>query len=118
MKPVAATVVLLAALSVLPAVAATPATASPGDPQRITLSCEAVYLPARSAWTREVSFAVDNQRIRSLLIDGVPVYTFTVYETVVMTALDNERIQLDTATLTWRSDFRGQATSEGRCEKK
>lgn len=108
----------LLALFGLPALAATPADTAAGNRERITLSCEAVYLPARSTWTREVSFAVDNQRIRSLLIDGVPVYTFTVYETVVMTALDNERIQLDTATLTWRSDFRGQATSEGRCEKK
>ena len=41
-----------------------------------------------------------------------------VYETVLLTALDNERIQLDTASLTWRSDFRGQATSQGRCERR
>lgn len=87
-------------------------------PAQVELSCEAVYLPARSTWVREVRFTLDERRIRSVEIDGVPVYSFTVYETVLLTALDNERIQLDTATLTWRSDFRGQATSEGRCQRR
>jgi hypothetical protein len=87
-------------------------------PAEVLLSCDAVYLPARTNWVREVRFTLDDRRIRGVSIDGVPVYTFTVYETVLLTSLDNERIQLDTATLTWRSDFRGQATSEGRCERR
>ncbi len=87
-------------------------------PGQVVLSCEAVYMPARSTWVREVRFSLDERRIRGVEIDGVPVYSFTVYETLLLTALDNERIQLDTATLTWRSDFRGQATSEGRCERR
>lgn len=84
----------------------------------VVLSCEAVYLPARSAWTREVRLTLDERRVRAVEIDGVPVYSFSVFDTVLLTALDNERIQLDTATLTWRSDFRGQATSEGRCTRR
>lgn len=87
-------------------------------PAQVVLSCEAVYLPARSTWVREVRFTLDERRIRGVEIDGVPVYSFSVYEALLLTALDNERIQLDTATLTWRSDFRGQATSEGRCERR
>ena len=87
-------------------------------PSQVVLSCEAVYLPARTTWTREVRFTLDERRIRGVEVDGVPVYSFSVYETVLLTALDNERIQLDTASLTWRSDFRGQATSQGRCERR
>ncbi len=86
--------------------------------EQVSLSCEAVYLPARSTWVREVRFTLDERRIRGVEIDGVPVYSFSVFDTVLLTALDNERIQLDTATLTWRSDFRGQATSEGRCTRR
>ena len=59
----------------------------------------------------------DQKRVRSVSIDGVPVYTFAIAETVIMTALDNERIQIDTASQTWTSDFRGQATGQGRCER-
>ena len=50
-------------------------------------------------------------------IDGVPVYTFNVQGTVILTALDNERIQIDTAAQTWTSDFRGLASAQGRCER-
>lgn len=95
-----------------------PARAEPAPGEQVVLSCDAVYLPARSAWVREVRFTLDERRIRGVAIDGVPVYSFSVFDTVLLTALDNERIQIDTATLTWRSDFRGQATSEGRCTKK
>ena len=59
----------------------------------------------------------DQRRVRSVHIDGVPVYTFAVRETVILTALDNERIQIDTASQTWTSDFRGLATAQGRCER-
>lgn len=94
------------------------ASAAAPAPEQITLGCDAVYLPARSNWLREVRFVIEGERIRRLEIDGVPVYSFAVFETVILTALDNERIQIDTASLTWRSDFRGQATSEGRCERR
>lgn len=83
----------------------------------VTLVCEAVYLPARTTWTRTVSIGYDKKRVRSVQIDGVPVYTFAVQETVILTAVDNERIQIDTAAQTWSSDFRGLATAMGRCER-
>ncbi|WP_439520713.1 hypothetical protein [Hydrogenophaga sp.] len=86
--------------------------------QEVSLSCEAVYLPARTTWTRLVTIGYDQKRVRSVQIDGVPVYTFNVRETVILTSTDNERIQIDTATQTWTSDFRGAATSQGRCERR
>ncbi|MGE0099960.1 MAG: hypothetical protein AB7S86_16595 [Hydrogenophaga sp.] len=84
----------------------------------VALSCEAVYLPARTTWTRLVTIDYDQQRVRSVQIDGVPVYTFNVRDTVILTSTDNERIQIDTATQVWTSDFRGAATSQGRCERR
>ncbi|MGE0349118.1 hypothetical protein [Hydrogenophaga sp.] len=90
------------------------APAGAGD---VTLVCEAVYLPARATWTRTVRIGYDQQRVRSVRIDDVPVYTFSIRETVILTAIDNERIQIDTAAQTWTSDFRGQATAMGRCER-
>jgi hypothetical protein len=86
--------------------------------QEVSLNCEVVYLPARTTWTRLVSIGYDQQRVRTVQIDGVPVYTFTVRDTVILTAVDNERIQIDTASQTWTSDFRGAATSQGRCERR
>lgn len=83
----------------------------------VTLVCEAVYMPARTTWTRTVSIGYDKKRVRSVQIDGVPVYTFAIQETVILTSIDNERIQIDTAAQTWSSDFRGQATAMGRCER-
>ncbi len=83
----------------------------------VTLVCEAVYLPARTTWTRTVNIAYDKKRVRAVQIDGVPVYTFAIQETVILTSIDNERIQIDTAAQTWSSDFRGQATAQGRCER-
>lgn len=88
-----------------------------GQATEVTLVCEAVYLPARTTWTRTVNIAYDKKRVHAVQIDGVPVYTFAIQETVVLTAVDNERIQIDTAAQTWSSDFRGQATAQGRCER-
>jgi hypothetical protein len=100
------------------AVAQTKAPAKAAAPaNEVTLVCEAVYLPARTTWTRTVSIGYDKKRVRSVQIDGVPVYTFAIQETVILTAIDNERIQIDTAAQTWSSDFRGQATAMGRCER-
>jgi hypothetical protein len=117
-RPLAA---LLAGCTVL--ASAQPAAAPTNTPpaassQSTTLVCEAVYLPARSTWTRTVRIEHDQRRVRSVHIDGVPVYTFAVRQTVILTALDNERIQIDTASQTWTSDFRGLATAQGRCELK
>ena len=50
-------------------------------------------------------------------VDGLPVYTFAVRGNTILTALDNERIQIDVARLAWQSDFRGLASSQGRCER-
>jgi len=86
-------------------------------PSAVHLACEPVYLPARSVWARSVDIAYDQKKVRSVLIDGVPVYTLSVRGTTIFTALDNERIQIDVAGLSWRSDFRGVASSQGRCER-
>ena len=93
------------------------AVAAPPKPAHVDLLCDAVYLPARSSWARTVRITFDDQRVQSVAIDGLPVYSFNVQGTTVLTALDNERIQIDTAALTWSSDFRGQATAQGRCER-
>lgn len=116
MTAVFATVAGLLAVLPLAAVAQIkPSAKSPAS--EVTLVCEAVYLPARTTWTRTVSIAYDNKRVRAVQIDGVPVYTFAIQETVILTAVDNERVQIDTAAQTWSSDFRGQATAQGRCER-
>ena len=90
---------------------------TPPETEQVVLVCEAAYLPARTVWTRTVAIAYDQQRVRSVLIDGVPVYTFAVRNTEILTSLDNERIQIDTATQSWTSDFRGLASSQGHCER-
>jgi hypothetical protein len=53
--------------------------------------------------------------VRTVLIDGVAVYTFNVTGSTLMTAVDGERIQFDVAALTWTSDLRGLVSSSGRC---
>ncbi len=106
----------LAALAASPAWAQAPAAAQPAL-STVTLVCEAAYLPARTSWTRTVTVVYDQQRIRQVAIDGQAVYTFAIRETVILTSQDNERIQIDTAALTWTSDFRGLATAQGRCER-
>lgn len=86
--------------------------------REFTLVCEAVYLPARSTWRRTVQLGFDPQGpLRRLSIDGVAVYSFALAGDSILTAVDNERIEIDTATRTWRSDFRGLSTSQGRCER-
>ena len=84
---------------------------------QVELVCEAVYLPARTTWVRRVSIEYDAQRVKAVRIDGVPVYSFAIAGTVILTSLDNERVQIDTAAQTWTSDFRGLASAQGRCER-
>lgn len=110
-RPLAALLMGLAGPGLVAPAAAQPAL------ETTTLVCEAVYLPARTPWTRTVAIGYDRQRVRSVQIDGVPVYAFNIRETVILTSLDNERIQIDTASRTWDSDFRGLATAQGRCER-
>lgn len=101
-----------AALALL---AAEVAAAAPGHDVR--WRCEVAYLPARSTWVRQVAIEHDALGVRAVRIDGVAVHAFQVHEALILTALDNERIVLDTATLSWQSDFRGQASGAGRCDR-
>jgi hypothetical protein len=73
------------------------------------------YLPTRSTWVRAVTLTHAGKRLRSVSIDGVAVYTFALSGPVVLTSLDNERIQLDLSQPAWTSDFRGLATGQGLC---
>jgi hypothetical protein len=82
-----------------------------------TLRCEVSYLPERSTWVREVVLGHDAKALRTVQIDGVAVYTFNVAGTVVLTSLDNERIQIDVAKPGWTSNFRDLATSQGPCTR-
>jgi hypothetical protein len=86
-------------------------------PSSVVLTCSVAYMPQRSTWVREVRIDWDAKAVRRLRIDGVEPYGFSLLPSGVMTAVDNERIQIDLAALQWQSDFRGQATGQGRCEK-
>jgi len=83
----------------------------------VGLVCEAVYQPARTTWVRQVDIAYDDRRVSGVHIDGVPAHSFSVHGTVILTSIDNERIQIDVAAQAWQSDFRGLASAQGRCER-
>jgi hypothetical protein len=83
----------------------------------VVWTCQAFYLPARSIWKRTVAIDYGTEEIRSVVIDGVPVYTFNVVDSSVLTAIDGERIQFDAIAQTWTSDLRGLVSSQGRCER-
>ena len=85
--------------------------------QTLELSCAVAYLPARSTWVRAVQIDWDAQRVQALRIDGLTPYSFALLPEGVSTAIDNERIEIDLRALSWRSDFRGQASGQGRCER-
>ena len=108
---------LLALLGVSLASADTASAVSAEEKEQVTvLRCEPVYMPARQTWAREVALVGREGRLREVRIDGQAVYTFSVRDTTVLTSQDNERIQIDFGARTWRSDFRGLASGEGRCE--
>jgi hypothetical protein len=114
MQPV--NIIGTAALGLLISVAqAQPALPAPSGVVRWT--CNAFYLPARSIWRRTVDVEYDASGVRTVQIDGVPVYTFSLQGKIILTAVDGERIQLDTHAQTWTSDLRGLVTSQGRCER-
>ena len=85
-------------------------------PSSVVLTCAVVYMPQRSTWVREVRIDWDRKAVRRLRIDGLEPYGFSLLPGGVMTAIDNERIQIDLTLGQWQSDFRGQATGQGRCE--
>jgi hypothetical protein len=87
-------------------------------PAVVELVCEPVYMPARSVWRRTVQIAYNDQGVVAVVLDGVPAFSFSVAGTVIQTALDNERIQVDVAGLNWRSDYRGLASAQGACERR
>ena len=90
-----------------------PAVAAPSS---VVLSCAVAYLPQRSTWVREVRIDWDKKAIRSLRIEGLGPHGLSLIPQGVMTAVDNERIQIDLVARQWQSDFRGHATGQGRCE--
>ncbi len=87
-----------------------------GAESKAVLQCEPVYMPSRTVWPRTVDITYDQRRVRAVSVDGQKVYTFQVHDTWIFTSQDNERIQINTATLAWTSNFRGLATGEGRCD--
>lgn len=98
-----------------PAGPATAAAVAIAAPSQVLLTCNPFYLPARSIWPRKVAIEVDADGVRTVEIDGVAVYTFNVNGTVILTAVDGERIQIDIEALTWSSDLRGLASGRGSC---
>jgi 4-hydroxybenzoate polyprenyltransferase len=102
-----------AALLLLSAVHAQP---TPSDaPGVVRWTCNAFYLPARSIWQRTVDVELDANGVRSVQIDGVAVYAFSIQGSALLTAVDGERIQFDPVAQTWSSDLRGIVSSQGRC---
>ena len=77
--------------------------------------CAAFYLPTRNIWNRLIDIRFQGSRVLAVQIDGLPVYAFSLDGHVILTAIDNERIQIDTQAMLWASDFRGMATSQGQC---
>lgn len=109
--------VLVVAAAQAASAADRPAAKAPPTPTSGTVSliCSPFYLPARSIWKREVDIAYDADGVYAVKIDGLAVYSFAVTDTTLLTAVDGERIQIDTATRTWSSDLRGLVTSSGAC---
>ena len=84
--------------------------------ETVSLSCAVAYLPARSTWVRQVQIDWDDKALLAVRVDGLTPYSFSIQADGVLTAIDNERIQIDLRQGLWVSDFRGQATGQGRCE--
>lgn len=80
------------------------------------MNCAVAYLPQRSTWTRQVVLRWIGDEFQEMEIDGIRPHAVQPQGTVLATALDNERIQLDLATMEWASDYRGLATGRGRCD--
>lgn len=79
------------------------------------LHCELVYLPQRQTWDRVVTLHHSRRRLQAVAVDGVSVHSFRLAGHTVLTALDNERIQIDLDAGHWRSDWRGIVEGQGTC---
>jgi hypothetical protein len=117
MWPWASPAVALATAAVLWVLGSPSPAQADGASEQVTLVCEAAYMPTRSVWRRSVVIEYNDQRVLNVRIDGLKVFSFAVEGTLIMTGLDNERIQIDTATQIWTSDFRGLANARGHCER-
>ena len=93
-----------------------PVTAPLPSASSVVLSCAVDYTPQRSTCVREVRIDWDKKAVRRLRIDGLEPYGFSLIPNGLMTAIDNERIQIDLKAQAWTSDFRGLAAGQGRCE--
>ncbi len=80
-------------------------------------ACVVPYTPSGSVWERSLTLRVDASALREVWVDGQKTHSFAVADTLVLTALDNERIRFDTETGAWHSDFRGLAVGEGWCQR-
>ena len=98
-----------------PAATATTATTNTVTTTTKRWTCNAFYLPARNIWQRTVAIEYEGDVVRSVQIDALAVYTFTVEGSNLLTSVDGERIQFDVAELSWTSDLRSLASSTGRC---
>lgn len=107
---------LAAVFAVSLGLTATGAPAEPASDDRLTLDCAVVYVPERRTWHRQVELTFEGGYVERVLIDQQAAYAFQVLGSVILTAIDNERIQIDIQALTWSSDFRGLAQGQGRCE--
>ena len=112
LKPFASAAAMLLFLSVAHSQPAQPAASGV-----LSWTCSAFYLPARSIWQRTVDVEFDSGGVRAVQIDGVAVYAFNIQGTTLLTSVDSERIQFDTAAQTWTSDLRGIVSSQGRCQR-
>ena len=109
---------LIAVLPMLAGPASSSAAASlAADETAHAWRCPVAYLPARSTWVRTVALRLVQGQVAELRIDGQAVHTFAAEGTLLLTAMDNERIAFDVATGQWNSDFRGLARGSGRCER-
>ena len=80
-------------------------------------ACVVPYTPSGSVWERSLTLRADASALREVWVDGQKAHSFAVADTLVLTALDNERIRFDTETGAWHSDFRGLAVGEGWCQR-
>lgn len=84
--------------------------------ETLRLECAVAYMPARSTWVRTLELTLQNQQVQALTIDGVQPHAFALNGARLVTAIDNERIEIDVAQRQWQSDFRGHASGQGRCD--
>ena len=80
-------------------------------------ACVVPYTPSGAVWERSLTLRADTTAVREVQVDGQKVHSFAVADTLLLTALDNERIRFDTDSGAWHSDFRGLAVGEGWCQR-